>query len=59
MSAYREDVANVITLTVSSEDPNKAARIQPMQLPIPIIATSQEARAKSIKIANPNGFKID
>ena len=50
MIAYREDVANVITLTVSSEDPNKAARIA-NAIADTFITTSQEARAKSVKIA--------
>jgi succinoglycan biosynthesis transport protein ExoP len=50
MTAYREDVANVITLTISSEDPNKAARIA-NAIADTFIATSQEARARSIAIA--------
>src|SRR5262249_4061550 len=50
MTAYRQDVANVITLTVSSEDPNKAARIA-NAIADTFITTSQEARAKSIKVA--------
>jgi len=50
MSAYREDVANVITLTVSSEDPNKAARIA-NAIADTFITTSQEAKARSIKVA--------
>jgi polysaccharide biosynthesis transport protein len=50
MTAYREDVANVITLTVSSEDPNKAARIA-NAIADTFITTSQEARARSIKVA--------
>ena len=50
MTAYREDVANVITLTISSEDPNKAARIA-NAIADTFITTSQEARARSIAIA--------
>jgi polysaccharide biosynthesis transport protein len=50
MTAHREDVVNVITLTVSSEDPNKAARIT-NAIADTFIAASQEARAKSMKVA--------
>src|SRR5262245_36623223 len=51
MSAYREDVASVITLTVSSEDPNKAARIA-NAIADTYVTSSQEAKTKSIKIAS-------
>ncbi len=49
ITVYREDVANVITLYVSSEDPNKAARIA-NAIAETFIATSQEARAKSVEV---------
>ena len=51
LTAYREDVANVITVTFSSVDPNKAARIT-NAIADTYVTYSREAKTKSIKIAS-------
>src|SRR5262245_59312080 len=51
LSIFREDVANVITVTYASLDPNKAARIA-NAIADTYVTYSQEAKTKSIKIAS-------
>src|SRR5258706_1149537 len=51
LSVYREDVANVISVTFSSEDPNKAANIA-NAIADTYIATTLETKLKSTKMVS-------
>jgi succinoglycan biosynthesis transport protein ExoP len=51
LTVYREDVANVISVTFASEDPNKAANIANV-IADTYIATSLENKLKSMKLVS-------
>lgn len=51
LSVYREDVANVITVSFQSEDPNKAAAIA-NAVADTYLATSAEAKSKSTRMTS-------
>ena len=51
LNVYREDVANVITVAFSSEDPNKAANIA-NAVADTYLAANLEAKSKSTKLAS-------
>jgi succinoglycan biosynthesis transport protein ExoP len=51
LSVYREDVANVITVSFQSEDPNKAAAIA-NEVADTYLATSADAKSKSTRMTS-------
>jgi len=55
LSVYREDIANVISITFASEDPNKAASIA-NTIADTYIATTLETKLKVDKMV-ANGFR--